>query len=431
MVREFQAPGLDVRPGEVLVPTEIGDPVRGQLKCPAAPFVAGSLRRKGRLVRFAVAPQFQDRQYDGDGAVLFVVTCPQHDGATAALAAAASPADRLAVAIARGAVEEWAAVLGGRRLLLTRAGPFCEGAQRALAMAEKAVADAAGRGRSVHIYGQFAARAEAAGELAGRGAVFGSSLPGIPGGDIILFAAHGVPPPVREEAAARGLEIIDATCPLVAMAQSQARELAGRGEQLVLIGQPDHPAAAAIAGHASSAAAIVATAAGAAALQVADARRVSYLLQPGIPVEDSAPVAAALRSRFPAVRGPDPDGFCYAASDRADGVRAIASGAGLVLILGAPESADVRRLSGLARDCGARAQAVTDPGGITPAMLTGIESLGIAESTSARAGLAAEMTAALSGLGPLSVLRRLVKTTVDGQPAVLAPPMAEPRETKG
>ena len=420
VVREFQAPGLIAQPGEVLVPTEIGDPVRGRLRCPAAPLVVGSLRRKGRLVRSVTSPPFQDRQYDGDGAVLFVATCQLHEGATAALAAAAAPADRLAVAVACSAVEEWAAVLGTRRLVLPGAGPWCEGAQRALASAGNAVAaNADGRGRGVHIYGQLAATEEAASELASRGAVFGTSLPDIPSGDVIVFAAHGVAPQVREEAVARGLEIVDATCPLVAMAQSQARELADRGDQLVLIGQPDHPAAAAIASHADGAAAIVATAAGTAAVQVTDARRVSYLLQPGIPVEDSAPVATALRSRFPAVRGPHPDGFCYAASDRADSIRAVASGAGLVLILGAPESADVRQLAGLARDCGARAQAVADVGEITPAMLTGIASLGIAESTSARAGLAAEVTAALSGLGPVSVLRRQVKTTVDGQPAVL------------
>jgi 4-hydroxy-3-methylbut-2-en-1-yl diphosphate reductase len=420
VVREFQVPGLTVQPGEVLVPVEIGDPARGPLNCPAAPLVGGSLRRKGRPVRFATAPQFQDPQYDADGAVLFVATCQQHEGATAALAAAASPADRLAVAAARSAVEDWAAVLGTRRLL-TGAAPWCDGAQRALEAAEKAVANADSRGRSVHIYGQLAATQEAASELAGRGAVFGSSVADIPSGDVIIFAAHGVSPEVRDEAAARGLEIIDATCPLVAMAQAQARKLADRGDQLVLIGQPEHPAAAAIASHAGGAAAIVATAAGTATLQVTDARRVSYLLQPGIPVEDSAPVATALRSRFPAVRGPHPDGFCYAASDRADGIRAIASGADLVLILGAPESADVRQLTGLARDCGARAQAVADVGEITPAMLTAIASLGIAESTSARAGLAAEVTAALSGLGPVSVLRRQVSTAVEGRPAVLAP----------
>src|ERR1035441_8113564 len=185
VVREFQVPGLTVQPGEVLVPVEIGDPARGPLNCPAAPLVGGSLRRKGRPVRFATAPQFQDPQYDADGAVLFVATCQQHEGATAALAAAASPADRLAVAAARSAVEDWAAVLGTRRLL-TGPAPWCDGAQRALETAEKAVANAEGQGRSVHLYGQFAAAGQEAEELSRRGAVFGSSLADIPAGSTVV-----------------------------------------------------------------------------------------------------------------------------------------------------------------------------------------------------------------------------------------------------
>ncbi len=415
-VREFQAPGLDARPGEILVPTEIGDPVRGPLKCPAAPFVAGTLRRKVRPVRFVTAPQFQDLQYDSDGAALFMATCQQREGTTVALAAAASPADRLAVAVARSAVEEWAAVLATRRLLLA-AGPWCEGAQRALATAEQAVSAAEGQGRSVHVYGQLAATEQAATALAGRGVIFASSLSGLPAEGTVLFPAHGVPPEVRDEALARGLDIIDATCPLVAMAQAEARRLAIQGDQLVLIGQPEYPAAAAIAGNAGETAAVVASTAGIAALQAPDPRRIAYLLQPGIRSQETAPVAAALRSRFPGARGPHPDGFCYAATDRADSIRLIAARADLVLILGT-ESADTHQLSRLAVDCGTRARVIAHPGEITAAMIAGTASLGIAEATSARSGLAAEVTAALAGLGPLSVVRRQVTTAIEGQPAL-------------
>jgi 4-hydroxy-3-methylbut-2-enyl diphosphate reductase len=420
VVREYQAPGLDIERGAVLVPTELADPVRGPLRCPAAPLVAGVLQRKGRPGLFGPVSQLQDPQYDEDGAVVFVVTSQQQDGAMTALAAAASPADRLAVAAARSAVEEWAAVLGTRRLL-TGPAPWCDGAQRALETAEKAVANAEGQGRSVHLYGQFAAAGQEAEELSRRGAVFGSSLADIPAGSTVVLPAHGVAPEVLAEASARGLEIVDATCPLVAMAQAQTRKLADRGGHVVLIGQPDYPAAAGIAGQGRSSVAIVATAAGTATLQLADAQRVSYLLQPGIPVEDTAPVTAALRSRFPAVRGPHPDGFCYAASDRADSIRAIASGADLVLILGAPDCPDVRQLTGLVRDSGARAQAVARLSEITPAALAGTSSLGIAESASAATGLAAELTTALSGLGPVSVIRRQVSTTVEGRRPATAP----------
>jgi 4-hydroxy-3-methylbut-2-enyl diphosphate reductase len=223
-----------------------------------------------------------------------------------------------------------------------------------------------------------------------------------------------VPPGVRAEAVSRGLTIVDATCPLVAHAQEQAARLADRGDDLVLIGNARYPAAAGITAQASGRAAVVETVAGTATLQVSDARRVSYLLQPGLPVESAAPVTTALRSRFPSARGPHPDGFCYAPSDRAQTIRAIAGGCELMLVLGDPDSADARQLSGLARDCGARAQVITAVTELTPAMLSGVTVIGLAESTSARTALSGEVTAALSGLGPLSVVRRQVSSQITG-----------------
>jgi 4-hydroxy-3-methylbut-2-enyl diphosphate reductase len=425
VVREFQAPGISVEPGAVLVPTEIGDPVRGALSCPAAPLIGGTLQRKGRRVSYAPVPRCDDPSHDSDGAALFVVTCQQPDGTTVALAAAASPADRLAVGAARSAVEEWSAVLGTRRLI-TAASPWCDGARRALELTRRATqaGSHAVRHRAVHIYGEPAGSAQAGAELSGVGAVFSASLPDIPDGDAVVFPAHGVTPEVRAQAAARGLEVIDATCPLVAAAQAEAARLASRGDHLVLIGQPGHPAATAIAAHAATApgkTTVIGSVTGMAAVQVADARRVSYLLQPGIPIEDTSPVAAALRSRYPAVRGPHPDGFCYAASDRADSIRTVSARCDLVLVLGTADSADARQLIGLIRDCDARAQVIAEVGDITPAMLAGTATIGMTESHSASLKLASQVTAALSGLGSLSVVRRQVSTAVNGQPLAAAP----------
>jgi 4-hydroxy-3-methylbut-2-en-1-yl diphosphate reductase len=249
------------------------------------------------------------------------------------------------------------------------------------------------------------------------GAVFTDSLDEVPDGATVVFPAHGVAAAVQAEATARGLEVIDATCPLVAWVHAEARRFAGRGDDLVLIGQDDHAAVAGIIGQAPGRTTVVPTPAGAAALQVADPKRVSYLLQPGIPVEDSAPVTAALRSRLPAVHGPHPDGFCYAASDRAETIRVIAAACDLMLVLGSADSADARQLSGLARDRGARTHIVSQTGDILPAMLCRAGTIGIAESTSASPDLAGQVTTALSGLGRLSVLSRRVSTDILGAPA--------------
>jgi 4-hydroxy-3-methylbut-2-enyl diphosphate reductase len=411
-VREFVAPDVSVAPGEVLVPTEVGDAVHGPLPSPAAQLVAGTLLRKGKHVSHGSVGRCTDPGGDDGGAVLFVATCQQRDGSTAAVAAAASPADRVAVAAARSAVDEWSAVLGTRRLL-TGASPWCAGAAQALADARHAVAD---RG-TVHVYGELAGGPDALAELAGQGALFVRSLDEVPDGATVFFPAHGVPAQVRAAAAARGLEVIDATCPLVRHAHAEARKFAERGDDVLVIGQPGHVAVAGIIGQAPAVAMLVSSPGSTAALRVTDSRRVSYLLQPGIPVEDSAPVIAAMRSRFPALRGPHPDGFCYAASDRAETVRVIASSSDAVLVLGAPDEPDSRRISALARDCGAHTHVVSSVCDILPSMLAGASAIGLAESTSASPGLAAQVTGALSGLGPLSVTTRRVSTEVVGAPA--------------
>jgi 4-hydroxy-3-methylbut-2-en-1-yl diphosphate reductase len=425
-VREFQAPDLRVQRGELVVPTQVGDPARGPLPCPAAPLIAGSLQRKGLRCALGPVPRLDDAGSDAGGAAVYLATCGQRDGGTAALAAAAAPDDRLAAAAAQAAVAEWAAVTGTRRLLLAGS-PWCGGALRALEATRRMVTEhGVPAGRPVHIYGELAAPPEALAGLAAGGAVVVSSLAGLAPGDLIVFPAQGVPPDVAAQAADQGLTVLDATCPLVARAQEEAARLAGRGDDLLLVGLAAGAAAAGITARAPGRATVVETAAGTAALQVTDARRVSYLLQPGIPVEFAAPVTAALRSRFPAARGPHPDGFCYAPSDRVQAIRAVAAGSDLMLILGDPDSADARQASALARDCGARTHVIAAAGDLTPALLGGISAIGMAESTSAPSALAGQVVAALSGLGPLSVARRQVSTHIaDGQPGAAPPGPAD------
>jgi 4-hydroxy-3-methylbut-2-en-1-yl diphosphate reductase len=443
-VRAFQAPETLIARGDLLVLTQAGDSARGPLPCPAAPLVAGSLRRKG--LRYALGPVHRlDDAPGAAGAAVYLATCGQRDGSVAGLAAASAPDDRRAAAAARAAVAEWAAVTGTRQLLLA-ARPWCGGALRALEAARRMVTTyaapaaalagaaapvgaghAAGgaAGRPVYIFGELAGPPEALSDLAAGGAVAITSLDGLAPGDVVVFPAAGVAPSVLAQAAALGLTVMDATCPVVARVQDEAEQLTADGEDLLLIGLAAGAAAAGITGRAPGRATVVETAAGTAALRVVDARRVSYLLQPGIPVESATSMIAALRSRFPAARGPHPDALCYAPSDRAQTIRAVAAGSDLMLVLGDPDSADARQACGLARAGGARTQVIASAGDLTPALLSGVTAIGMAESTSARSALAGQVIAALSGLGPLSVARRQVGTTItDGPPAAEA---ASPR----
>jgi 4-hydroxy-3-methylbut-2-en-1-yl diphosphate reductase len=417
LVREIHASGLNVQRGEVLVPTLLGDELSEPISCAAAPLVAGSLQRKGHHVRLAPAPRYADAGADGES-VLYLATCPQPGRTATAIAAAAPRGDRLSAAVAMAAVEEWAAVADSR-VVLAAGSPWCAGALRAAETYRQAAADYAGRGRTIRILGPLSVPPEATAELDMLGAEQVTSLADMEEGDVVLFPAHGVSSQVRAEAAERGLVVIDATCPLIARAQEAAGRLAGRGQHVVLIGQSRAAAATPIASRATGQVTIVENTGGTSTLNVTDAQRITYMLQPGLPVEAASGVIGALRSRYPAAQGTPPAGLCYAPSDRLATIRAVATGSDLVLVLGDPRSSDARQVVAQARDAGARVQPIGTVFELAPAMIAGVTTIGIIESTSAHSGLAAQVIAAIGGLGELNVARRQVRTE---------PPALEDRE---
>jgi 4-hydroxy-3-methylbut-2-en-1-yl diphosphate reductase len=416
VVRELQVSGIGVRRGEVVVPTQIGDPVHGMLSCHAAQLLVGSLRAKGRDVRLAELPSCDDPAGDWD-AMLYLVTCPQQDGTTAAIAAAVAPGDALSATAARAAVEEWAAASASRTLLLASS-PWCSGALHAASAARQAATECSGTGQKVHVLAPTAIPPETASALDDLGAIVTSSLTEVEPGDVVVFPAHGVTAEVRAEAARRGATVVDATCPMVAAAQTAASRTADRGQELVLISQPGQASTAAITSHAPGHVTVVETPAKTATLHVSDSRHVSYLLQPGIAQEAGAPIVRALRARYPAAKGAVPADACYAPSDRAGTIYSVALGSDLMFVLGDPASADTKQVCAQARDSGTHVQVIAEVADIKPAMLAGVQTIGLAESTSAQAGLAAQVLMALSGLGRLSVARR--KLSTEKSAAVLA-----------
>jgi 4-hydroxy-3-methylbut-2-en-1-yl diphosphate reductase len=411
-VREFQATGIGAQRGEVLVPRLIGIETHGALSCGAAPLVAGSLVRRGCQVRLAPVPRCDNPAGDGDATV--VLATWQEDGRAGGLAAATAPQDKLSAAHARAAVEEWAAA-AGHRTLLAAPSPWCSGAVHALEACRRAAADNTGTGHTVRLLAPVPMPPESAAELAELGAVEVTSLAGAQPGDVIVIPAHGAATELRVEAAERRLTVVDATCPLVAHAQDKAGRLAERGQHIALISQPGAAATGPIASRAGGRVTVVETPAGAGTVTAADSRQVAYMVQPGMPVEAAAGIVGALRARYPSARDPLPGGTCYAASDRAATVRAIAAGSDLVLLLGDAKSADIRQLSAYAREAGVKVQPISAVADITPDLLAAAGTVGVVESTSAPAVLGTEVIAALAGLGPLTVARRHVATEVAGQ----------------
>jgi 4-hydroxy-3-methylbut-2-en-1-yl diphosphate reductase len=405
-VRELPVPSAGLQRGEVLVPTHVGDPVHGLLGCPAAPLVAGSLRARGRPFRLADLPAEASADTD---ARLYLVTCPREDGGTVAVAAAAAPGDALSAAAARAVVEEWATVRADRSLLLAGT-PWCSGALHAASAARQAATERRDTGRRVRVLTPAAMPPETVAELADLGATVTDSLDGLEPDDVVVFPAHGVTAQLRAEAARRHVTVVDATCPMVAAAQVAAGRAAERGHQLVLVGQPEHAATNPITSQAPGRVTVAETPAKTAGIGVANGAPVSYLLEPGFALEAGAPILSALRSRYPTARPAVPAETCYAPSDRAGTIYSVALGSDLMLVVGDPRSSDARHVCGLARDAGTKVQVIGDVEDIKPAMLGSVHTIGLAESTSAAAGLAARVLDALSGLGRLTVARRRLST---------------------
>jgi 4-hydroxy-3-methylbut-2-en-1-yl diphosphate reductase len=397
----FETAGI--APGEVLVITGFDHPERGPVRCSAAPAVSGWLRRRGFPVRQGPAPRLTPSL----DSVLFTATYLDHDGHAVGLgAAAASPG---LAAAAAAAVSALALVMRTRRAVLVATDPACPGARDSLARARNALATVS---RPVYIYRQLTRNRHVADDLKRHGAIFTSGLDQVPDGATVLFPAHGVPLCVRAEAAARGMRIIDTTCPLVAVAHEGARSYAERGDTVVLIGKPGHAAVAGISGQAPENVRLISTAQEAGALEVDDPFQLSYVMQTGIPVEDAAAVLTALRSRFPALRGPHPDQFCYAASDRLGAIRRAAEVSDVVIVAGARGCVDSRQVLQAAAAAGAEAYLADRADDMRPEWLGRSGAVGLTTGLGARPELTGEMLTTLSGLGPLSVTRVDVGTEI-------------------
>ncbi|HKR52138.1 MAG TPA: 4-hydroxy-3-methylbut-2-enyl diphosphate reductase, partial [Pseudonocardiaceae bacterium] len=208
-----------------------------------------------------------------------------------------------------------------RTVLLASPRSFCAGVERAIAVVEQLLDQ---RGGPIYVRKQIVHNIHVVADLQARGAVFVDELDAVPDGATAVFSAHGVSPAVRTEAADRGLEMIDATCPLVTKVHAEARRFAARGDTVILIGHAGHEEVEGTLGEAPEHTVLVQTVGEVAELEVVDPARVSYLTQTTLAVDETTEIVGALRARFPALRGPASDDICYATTNRQDALTAIA-----------------------------------------------------------------------------------------------------------
>ncbi|MFG2004898.1 hypothetical protein ACGFNU_37710 [Spirillospora sp. NPDC048911] len=347
-------------------------------------------------------------------AVMFTMSYVNRDGMALGIAVQAHRDDPAGLTMAERTVREWGAALRSRRLVVADTAPLCWGGARALDMISKAVARGSG---PVYVLGRPVAGPSVADGLRRAGAVFADDPDTIPDGAQVVIPAHGAG--TRAHAAARGWKVVDATCPLVSAAHTDASVYADRGDTVALIGRQEHAALPALAEQAGDAGRVVQTVADARALPVPDAERLSFVVEPGMPVEEAMPIVTALRDRYPRLAGHHLDVLCEAASDRSETVAAIASAGDLTLIVtGDTGDTDTRavhaRASRAAQTTGARVRVVTGLSGLRPEDLATATTIGLIATLTAPEGLDRQVIHALSGLGPLSVRRRGMRTRPDG-----------------
>jgi 4-hydroxy-3-methylbut-2-enyl diphosphate reductase len=307
-----------------------------------------------------------------------------------------------------------------RNLLIGSPTSFCTGVERAI----DTVRELLDRyGPPVYVRKEIVHNTHVLAELHEQGAVFVGELDEVPEGAITVFSAHGVSPAVREAAAARGLRVVDATCPLVARVHAKARRFARDGHTVLLIGHANHEETEGTLGEAPERTLVIENEQDAASVHVPDPDHVAYLTQTTLSPEDTAGIVAVLRRRFPALTetGHDDD-ICFATRNRQWATRAVAEKADLVLVVGSANSSNSQRLVEVARGLGVPARLIDDASQIDPRWLDGVRSVGLLAGASAPRRLLDGVVAALRNCGGADIADISV---TDESGVVFTPPMAQ------
>ena len=278
------------------------------------------------------------------------------------------------------------------KILLANPRGFCAGVERAIAIVERAIEKF---GAPIYVRHEVVHNQYVCDSLRTKGAVFIEELDEVPTGATVIFSAHGVSQAVRRDAEQRGLKVFDATCPLVTKVHLEVARMRREGREIVMIGHRGHPEVEGTMGQSEDGMYLVETAGDAQALHVRDSRHLAYVTQTTLSVDDAAKVVHALRARFPEIVGPRRDDICYATQNRQDAVRALAENAGLVLVVGSPNSSNSNRLREVAELHGTRAYLVDHAGQIDPAWLDGTKSVGVTAGASAPEVLVQEVVSTL------------------------------------
>ncbi len=286
------------------------------------------------------------------------------------------------------------------KVLLANPRGFCAGVDRAIEIVERALTL---RGAPVYVRHEVVHNKFVVDDLRTKGAVFVEDLAAVPRGATLVFSAHGVSKAVREEAARRGLNVFDATCPLVTKVHVEVSRLRDQEREIVMIGHRGHPEVEGTMGQARGGIHLVETAADVDALVVTDPANLAFVTQTTLSVDDARVVMDALRRRFPAIVGPKKDDICYATQNRQDAVKTLALRSDVVIVVGSPNSSNSNRLREVAHNAGIDAYMIDNAGQLEPEWVAGRATVGVTAGASAPEVLVRAVVERLRELGATGV----------------------------
>jgi 4-hydroxy-3-methylbut-2-enyl diphosphate reductase len=281
-------------------------------------------------------------------------------------------------------------------VLLANPRGFCAGVDRAIVIVEQALMRF---GAPIYVRHEVVHNKFVVDELRRKGAVFIEELEEAPSGSTVIFSAHGVSKAIRDEAENRGLRVFDATCPLVTKVHTEVAKMRAQGREIIMIGHRGHPEVEGTMGQSEGGMYLVETPADVVSLKVSDPRRLAYVTQTTLSMDDAARVVEALKQKFPEIAAPKSDDICYATQNRQDAVKELSTRCDLVIVVGSPNSSNSNRLREVARNQGIESYMVDNASQLDPVWLSGKLRIGVTAGASAPEVLVKEVVARLSDLG--------------------------------
>jgi 4-hydroxy-3-methylbut-2-enyl diphosphate reductase len=284
----------------------------------------------------------------------------------------------------------------GKTLLLLKPRGFCAGVVRAIDIVRIALE---AFGPPIYVRKEIVHNRFVVEELQGKGAIFVDSVDEVPNGERVIYSAHGVSPEVRDASENRGLRVIDATCPLVTKVHVEAVKFAKEGYSLILIGHRDHDEVIGTLGEAPLVTQVVGSPEQVASLTVPDPDRVAYLTQTTLSLDETKDIIAALRRRFPNIKGPAAQDICYATENRQVAVKHVVPEADLLLVVGSDNSSNSNRLVEVARNLNTSSHLIDNFRNIKPEWIEGVKTIALTAGASAPECLVEEVVKFLETKG--------------------------------